>query len=170
MKSLSENDYRLYKLLQEAATFAYDKEKGYRFMVSPAESRDLDVIWLIRAIHFDASTPIARIRMDLPAYADVNSNFVNPVWYLTENEVSYFNSFIRQKTENTFDLGDKREFSSVTIFQKAILTLNYEKYYFEPESTYELKYLNYQKKNEGPLPIDLPVPDYSALRQPDFRN
>lgn len=98
MKELSEADYRLYALLQEVATFAYDKERGYRFMVSPAESRELDVIWMIKAIHFDASTPIARIRMDLPEYADVNSNFVNPVWMLTEEEVSYFNNFIRQKT------------------------------------------------------------------------
>ena len=165
MKELSEADYRLYALLQEAATFAYDKERGYRFMVSPAESRELDVIWMIKAIDFDASTPISRIRMDLPEYADINSNFVNPEWILTEDEVSYFNNFIRQKTVNTFPCGDNREYSSITIFQKALLTLNYEKYYLDPSKTYKLNYSNYIKKNKGPLPMDFPVPDYSHLIQ-----
>jgi hypothetical protein len=164
MKLLSEDDYRLYSLLQEAATFAYDKERCFRFMVSPAESRDLDVIWMIRCIDFDARTPIARIRIDIPTYADVNSNFVNPVWTLSEDEVSYFNSFIRQKTDNTFALGNKSDFSSITIFQKAILTLNFEKYFLDPTDTYKLNYSDYQKKNEGPLPMDFPVPDYSELK------
>lgn len=155
MNKFSDDDYRLYSLQQEAATFAYDKQRKYRFMVSPAESRELDVIWMIRNIDFNARTPIARIRMDIPAYADVNSNFVNPVWTLTGDEVIYFNSFIRQKTSNTFSCRDKKEVSSITVFQKAILTLNFEKYCVDPADTYTLMYSNYQKIKDGPLPMDL---------------
>ena len=58
MNKFSDDDYRLYSLQQEAATFAYDKQRKYRFMVSPAESRELDVIWMIRNIDFNARTPI----------------------------------------------------------------------------------------------------------------
>lgn len=69
------------------------------------------------------------------------------------------------ETENTFPCGDNREYSSITIFQKALLTLNYEKYYLDPSKTYKLNYPNYIKKNKGPLPMDFPVPDYSHLIQ-----
>lgn len=163
VKCLSDDDYRLYRLLQEAATFAYDKQRGYRFMISPAENRELDVIWMIKNIEFDAATPIARIRMDIPAYADLNSNFVNPVRTLNEDEIDYFNRFIRQKSVNTFACSDKDDLLQITVFQKAVLILNYEKYYLEPADTYKLMYSDYSKKNEGPLPFDFPIPDYRQL-------
>ena len=34
--------------------------------------------------------------MDSPCYAEKNSNFVNPEWFLSDDEVDYFNSFIRK--------------------------------------------------------------------------
>jgi hypothetical protein len=79
----TDNKQRLYELLNESATVAFDMKRNIRFMVCPAESRDLNVIWMIKSIRFNAATPIARIRMDSPCYAQKNSNFVNPQWFLS---------------------------------------------------------------------------------------
>ena len=93
-----DNKQRLYELLNESATVAFDMKRNIRYMVCPAESRDLNVIWMIKSIKFTEDTPIARIRMDSPCYAEKNSNFVNPEWFLSDDEVDYFNSFIRKRT------------------------------------------------------------------------
>ena len=93
-----DNKQRLYELINESATVAFDMKRNIRYMVCPAESRDLNVIWMIKSIKFTEDTPIARIRMDSPCYAEKNSNFVNPEWFLSDDEVDYFNSFIRKRT------------------------------------------------------------------------
>ena len=65
-----DNKQRLYELLNESATVAFDMKRNIRYMVCPAESRDLNVIWMIKSIKFTEDTPIARIRMDSPCYAE----------------------------------------------------------------------------------------------------
>ena len=69
-----DNKQRLYELLNESATVAFDMKRNIRYMVCSAESRDLNVIWMIKSIKFTEDTPIARIRMDSPCYAEKNSN------------------------------------------------------------------------------------------------
>ncbi|SFS31629.1 hypothetical protein SAMN02910357_00049 [Succinivibrio dextrinosolvens] len=151
---------RLCELLNESATVAFDKKRNIRFMVCPSESRDLNVIWMIKSIKFNVDTPIARIRMDCPCYAEKNSNFVNPEWFLSDDEVDYFNSFIRKRTVCGFTGLP----SECTVFEYAILRMNIEKYYVDPVETLKIKYSEYQSRNEIALPYDLPIPDYLKLK------
>ena len=155
-----DNKQRLYELLNESATVAFDMKRNIRFMVCPAESRDLNVIWMIKSIRFNAATPIARIRMDCPCYAEKNSNFVNPQWFLSDEEVDYFNSFIRHRTTCDFSVVP----AECTVFANAILRMNIEKYNVAPVETLKLKYSDYQNIKESPLPYDLPIPDYIQLK------
>ncbi|MBE6424191.1 hypothetical protein SAMN02745213_00327 [Succinivibrio dextrinosolvens DSM 3072] len=150
----------LYELLNVSATFAFDKQRDIRFMVCPLESPELNVIWMMKAIRFNVETPIARIRMDCPAYAEKNSNFVNPQWILNDEEIDYFNSFIRKKTNCFFS----NLTSECTVFKNAILRMNIEKYYVDPDETLKLRYSDYQNRKDGPLPYDLPIPDYLKLK------
>ena len=156
-----DSEQRLSELLNVSATFAFDESRNIRFMVCPSESCDLNVIWMIKAINFNVDTPISRIRMDCPAYAEKNGNFVNPEWFLNDEEVDYFNSFIRSRSTCVFSGGPLE----CTVFANAVLRMNIEKYSVAPKKTLKLRYSDYQNRKEGPLPYDLPIPDYLRLKK-----